>query len=174
MAIIDSFVKGFAHFTKGLRKASEFVLITMTLITAYHVIMRYIFKAPTFWVTEIDGYLLVFLSLIAMPEVLREKRMIRINLLLDKISPTAQSRAELFYLLVMLVFCFVTTYEGVKMVANAYRFKLFREGILHTPLFIPYSIIPVSMAIMTMHLLIEIREHIRKLFYPKKIKELFL
>lgn len=168
---MDSFIKGYANFTRGLRKACELALIIMTVTTMYHLILRYIFKAPTFWVIETNGYLLVFISLIGMAEVSRKKRMIGINLFLRKLSPTAQLRAELFYSLLMLVFCIVTTWKGVEMVAMAYQRGLFREGILHTPMFIPYSIVPVSMGLMVLQVLIEIKENAKKLVHLKNSKE---
>jgi|LDZT01.1.fsa_nt_gi TRAP-type C4-dicarboxylate transport system permease small subunit len=164
---IDSFIKGYAHFTQGLRKACEFGLIIMTLTITYHVIMRYIFKLPTFWAIEINGYLLVFISLIGLAEVSRAKRMIRIDLFLKKMSPMTQVRIKLFYLPIMLFFCIITSWKGFQMVACAYQRGLCREGILHTPLFIPYLIPPISLGIMALQVLIEIRENVKRVVHHK-------
>ena len=167
---MDSFVKGYAHFTRGLRKACELALIIMTVTTMYHLILRYFFNIPTYWAIEINGYLLVFISLIVMAEVVREKRMIEIDLFVRKLSSTAQLRLKLFFLLLIMLFCFATTWVGIEMAVRAYQRGLFREGILHTPLFIPYSIIPVSMGLMFLQALIEIRENAKKLVHLKNSK----
>lgn len=171
---IDSFIKGHTHFTQGLRKACEFALIIMTLTTMYHVIMRYIFKVPTFWAIELNGYLLVFISLVCLSEVSREKRMIRIDLFFRKMSPMTQLKTELFYLLLMLFFCIISSWKGFEMVARAYQKGLCREGILHTPLFIPYLIPPISLGLMALQILIKIRENMKKVVHHKNSEEVSL
>lgn len=57
------------------------ILIFMMLLVCYDVVMRYLFRNPTGWAMEVCEYLLVYITFLGSPWLLREKGHVNVDIL---------------------------------------------------------------------------------------------
>ncbi len=57
------------------------ILLFMMLLICYDVVMRYLFRNPTGWAMEVCEYLLVYLTFLGSPWLLREKGHVNVDIL---------------------------------------------------------------------------------------------
>lgn len=57
------------------------ILLFMMLLVCYDVVMRYLFRNPTGWAMEVCEYLLVYITFLGSPWLLREKGHVNVDIL---------------------------------------------------------------------------------------------
>jgi len=120
-----------------------FMFILM-IIVCYDVAARGLFNSPTIWVHEISLYLLQALILLGMAVNLRYKEHIQVTFLIANLKPAAKKMLNALYLLVILAFSAVVIKYGYDYFAIALETGRRSSTLLKIPLFIPYSILPLS------------------------------
>src|SRR5690625_471832 len=81
MRVLTLFKKVINGFNFGAFLTSMILLLFMAISIFYGVMMRYIFNVPIQWVVEINGYMLVAVTLLSMSYVLRIDGHIRVDIL---------------------------------------------------------------------------------------------
>ncbi|HEY8528078.1 MAG TPA: TRAP transporter small permease [Paenibacillaceae bacterium] len=120
-----------------------FMFILMIII-CYDVTARGLFNSPTIWANEISLYLLQAIILLGMAVNLRYKEHIQVTFLIANLKPTAKKFLNTFYLLVILAFSVVVIKYGYDYFAAALETGRRSSTLLEIPLYIPYSIMPLS------------------------------
>ena len=110
----DRLVETFGEWT-------SYLFIVVVAISAYEVIMRYVFAAPTLWVHELAVALAATCFVIGGPVVHQRRQHITISVIYDRLGPRAQRVARALASLLTLVFCVLLTYAAVRMVGPALR-----------------------------------------------------
>ena len=70
-------------------------LAVMTVIVGYEVVSRFVFNAPTTWVTEISTYIFVAIVFLGLAEAQRANAHIKVDLLVDRLSKQTRHFLEL-------------------------------------------------------------------------------
>jgi C4-dicarboxylate transporter, DctQ subunit len=73
----------------GVRLAMA-ALALIVLAYAWEVVARYFLGAPTRWSADLVGYLLLFVTFMALPKVTASGGHVAVTVLLERLSPTAQ------------------------------------------------------------------------------------
>ncbi len=87
-----------------------YLFFSIGLIIAYEVAARYLFNMPTIWVEEIARVLQLWGCYLSMGWILKNRKMIRITILIERLAPGAAKIAELFSITIIAVFSVITIY----------------------------------------------------------------
>lgn len=83
------------------------ILLFMMLLICYDVVMRYMFRNPTGWAMEVCEYLLVYLTFLGSPWLLREKGHVNVDILFFFCSKRTIHKFKLFSCFVISIATFV-------------------------------------------------------------------
>lgn len=126
---------------------SLLALLAMTAIIVFEVVSRYVFNSPTYWVTEISTYLLLGLAYGALAQAQREGSHIRVELLLDRVSPKVRQTMELVSGWLGLLILLFAAWQMIVFVRSEYVNDTRDWGLLSTPQWIPE--LPVAVGLVT-------------------------
>lgn len=119
------------------------------------VILRYLFNHSLEWIEEGARYLALFAALLVAGPVLRNRGHVSLDLLTSGLQGT---RAQIHRLAVGMVALAVSAYVfvwGLRLVLQTYNIGLL-SGSLQFPQWLPYSIVPLGMAVLALFSLFEI------------------
>jgi TRAP-type mannitol/chloroaromatic compound transport system permease small subunit len=114
-----------------------FTIPLMMLVTAYEVVMRYVFKAPTLWALETTQYLFLSSTALGGAYVLLHRHHVNVSILYDQLS--AKTKAVVDVVTAVFFFAFV-------LVLLRYTLDITIESVLnlqHSPSFWAPPIYPV-------------------------------
>ena len=131
-------------------------LAAMTAIVVYEVVSRFVFNAPTTWVTEIGTYLFVATVFLGMAPAQRAKAHIQVEILVDALSPSWRNRLELVTSWLALLFVVFTTWHAVRFTFLEYVHGARDWGLLGTPQWLPQIPISVGLAMFAVAILRDI------------------
>lgn len=95
-------------------EAASWLFVAIVTITAYEVVMRYVFNAPTIWVHELAIGLAATCFVIGGPVVHQRQQHITISVVYDRMGPAAQRWARALSSLLTLVFCAFLSYAATQ------------------------------------------------------------
>jgi len=147
--------------------ATEWALLAMALIVFYDVLLRYVFNRPTAWALEISEYILVFLAFAGASEVQRNRSHIKMDFFYLKFPLSVRRYLDTFFSLLMALFSYLLMWHSIKMTIIAYRYGSASNSLLETPLFIPYSIVPITMCLLMLQSIVDITGSIKKKENPQ-------
>ena len=142
---------------------SEVVMFLLAVIIFYNVIMRYIFRMPTSWSTEVSAYMLVAITFLSIPEIANQKGHIKFTLFVSHLPLRKHYLTEIITTLVGLFFCSILVWQGSRVTYMAYAQHMCSSSLLKMPLFVPYSLLPLGATSLFLVLLVRIVEDIQHL-----------
>lgn len=142
---------------------SEILMFLLAATVFYNVIMRYIFRMPISWSTELSAYAVVMITFLSAPEIENRKAHIKFTLFTDHLSPRKSSLTEIISTFVALFYCFVLLWQGGKVVYMAYTQHMSSPSLFKMPLSISYSFLPLGAAFLSLVLLVRVIDDIRHL-----------
>lgn len=116
----------------------------LPVIVAYDVIVRYLFNAPSIWVSEVAVYLVQIMVFLPMGLLVTENTHVRATLLTDRLSTAMQARLDRFSLLMIAVFAAFIVWLGGSYTAHAWKQGQLSPTLLAVPLWIPNALIPLG------------------------------
>jgi TRAP-type C4-dicarboxylate transport system permease small subunit len=131
----------------GIR-LSCFFLALMFALTNVEVIGRYVVGYSTLIAEEYVSYFLVWMTFLGYAATCRGGHFIRVQLVLDKVSPRFRDILQSLAAFVSCVLCVVLTYCVADTTLLSYRFKSISLQVSQTPLVIPQAIMPVAMGVL--------------------------
>jgi TRAP-type C4-dicarboxylate transport system permease small subunit len=146
----------FHWFTKGLQVIGQVVLAFMAVTISYDALMRYVFAAPTSWSLEVNTFLITYLAVMTAAEVQRENEHIRITMLSERASVRTGRLLTALIGVVGVAFCGIMTWRGGLLAWQAFQYEERVSSALGTPIFIPYSMLPIGFGALTIQFAIEI------------------
>ncbi|WP_132244498.1 TRAP transporter small permease [Marinisporobacter balticus] len=139
--------KGFNYLLNIDMLIASISLIILVLITFFGVIMRYFFNDPFVWLQEVQLWCFTWVVFFGGGAAFRSGSHVAIDVLVDRMPPTARKIVEIFgYLVSMFVLAYLLVH-GTNLVK-----QLFHTGrntnILHTPYPIIYGAFPTGCVLM--------------------------
>ena len=129
---------------RGIDKLSAFggfisaiALGVMTAIVCYEVVSRYVFNAPTTWVTEIGTYLFVATVFLGLAAAQRANAHIQVEILVDRLNKEQRNFVELVGLWLGVLFVIVTAWHTARFTFLEYVHDSRDWGLLGTPQWMP-------------------------------------
>ena len=120
--------------------AAAVVVLFSLALTAYSVLLRYVFDAPVTWSDELSGYLVVAMVMLGAAESLRRGDHINVDLLTSRVREGARRYFDLWAMLLVIAIGVAFIISAAKMVHYSYSFGIFSEGYLEMPMWIPQSV----------------------------------
>jgi TRAP-type C4-dicarboxylate transport system permease small subunit len=104
----------FGRAVEAIGRWTSYLFLVIVAVTAYEVVMRYLFNAPTIWVHELAVALAATCFVIAGPLVHQSRQHITISFVYERMAPGTQRVARVLTSLLTLVFCALLTYATVQ------------------------------------------------------------
>jgi tripartite ATP-independent transporter DctM subunit len=112
-------------------------LAVMTIVVCYEVISRYIFNAPTTWVTEVSTYLFVAVVFLGLAEAQRANAHIQVEILVDRLGREQRMFIELVGLWLGVLFATIAAWHCARFTFLEYLHDARDWGLLGTPQWLP-------------------------------------
>jgi TRAP-type C4-dicarboxylate transport system permease small subunit len=129
--------------------ATMLVLLSLAL-TAYSVVLRYVFGSPVTWTDELFGYLVIGMVMLGAAESLRRGDHIAVDLLTSRAAPGARRYFDLWAMLLVIAVAGALVVSATKMVDYSYNFGIFSEGYLEMPMWMPQSVFLLGAALLVL------------------------
>ena len=109
-------------------------LITVVMMSiALDVVMRYFFGNPQIWVLETTEISLLYVTFLASAWVLKKERHVKMDLLLNRLSPSAQALCNGITSIVGSIICFIITSYSILFTWDQFIRNVRRETLLNIP-----------------------------------------
>lgn len=145
----------FHWLTRGLQVIGQVVLAFMAVTICYDALMRYVFAAPTSWSLEVNTFLIIYLAVMTAAEVQREDGHIRITFIADKAPAWAGRLMAALIGVVGVGFCAILAWRGGLLTWQAFEYGERVSSGFGTPVFIPYSMLPIGFGALAIQFAIE-------------------
>lgn len=136
----SSFERAMAILTRLFAAAAAIIVLFSLAVTAYSVLLRYVFDAPVTWSDELSGYLVVAMVMLGAAESLRRGDHISVDLLTSRVREGVRRYFDLWAMLLVIAVGAAFIISAAKMVHYSYSFGIFSEGYLEMPMWIPQSV----------------------------------
>ncbi len=120
---------------------SAVFLLGLTFIVGADITLRYLFLRPLGWVKEISEYILVVLGFLVAAWILKDDGHVKMDLVLTKVSPRAQTMMNIITSGISTIVVFVITWFSVRVIVQFYQTKLVTPSVLEPPKWI--LIVPI-------------------------------
>ncbi|MBI4634652.1 MAG: TRAP transporter small permease [Deltaproteobacteria bacterium] len=108
------------------------------------VFLRYFFKSPSIWITEISTYLFLYIIFLATPYALQKGQHIRVTFLRHRLNPAATRALDLLCSILAMTFCSVLLWQASSMTWTAFTEKWASPTVLSAPLAYVYVVMVVG------------------------------
>jgi len=129
------------------------ILVFTMLSVGAEVVARYFLGSPIRWVVEITEYLLLFMTFLATAWVLKGEGHVKMDLVLTRLKPEAQSVVNIITSTICVIMCLVLTWYGVKVVWDHVQIGYHLSTRLAPPSSLIISIIPIGSFLLSIQFL---------------------
>ena len=121
----------------------------------YEVVARYVFLSPTIWAEEMSRFVQIWGTYLAAGYVLRNRDLIKIELLTARLGKGTQRFLEAVSLVFIAGFCLVAIIYGVQIVAESIEMGRATSTMLAVPRWMTESAIPIGFTILLLQCIAE-------------------
>ena len=143
------------------------LLIFALLAVCLDVIMRYFFNSPISWVLQVSEYILLYVPFLAAAYVLKQDGHIRVDILLNRLSPKTQTAFNLGASILGVLIISVVTYYGAKVTWEQYRDGIVTIEHVKMPQFMITLAIPLGSALFSIQFVRRAVGYYRRLKSPE-------
>jgi TRAP-type C4-dicarboxylate transport system permease small subunit len=150
---------------RGINKLSwlgetlaEIGTCVLAVVVIWGVVLTYVFKSSDIFSVEMSEYLLVFICFVSIPYILREGRHVRVDALVQLLSPKSRWRVELIASILAMGFCVLVVWKAAGVTLLNYQRGFRSASLVSLPLWIPYLIITLGFLILSLQYIVVIRE----------------
>jgi len=133
------------------------MMAVMVLLVFMNVVSRYIFNHSIIWAEEVSQYLMVWVAFLGAGLALRQGRHVAVEMLQDRLPPTARRMTRHLVALLLIVFMGILTVLGFQFAHFAWDQE---TPVLNIPLGIPYLAVPIGALLLVIHLFFLYRAYI--------------
>ncbi|MBI4330142.1 MAG: TRAP transporter small permease [Chloroflexi bacterium] len=161
MKLLDKAVSVYDRVIDFMAGVAWFLVMAMMLLICYEVFARYVFGRAQAWAMEIAEYMLYFLALLGAPWLLKHRGHVRVDIVVERISPGARTLLNIITSTAGMLVCLVFAWY-----AGETAWDNFRRGIRMAQT-IPYpkgpllALIPLASFLLAIEFLRQTRGHIR-------------
>jgi C4-dicarboxylate transporter DctM subunit len=98
-----------------------FFLLAIAFLTTYEVIVRYAFNSPTNWTLDLSIYLLIWFAYACLASLQKNRRHVRVDLLITHFSPRTREIWEITTTFIFLFFILWMIYYVTEYAVSSYR-----------------------------------------------------
>ncbi len=138
-------------------------LICVTCIIVLEVCLRYLFNSPTVWVGEMSVYLCMGLGFLSLAFGLKNNSHFSITMLTDRLTSKNRIRLKIITDILGALYSSTFIYKGVELAWFAYDIEDVSSGMLATPLWIPWSLLPIGGALLTLQFINKLAQDVSDL-----------
>lgn len=131
-------------------------LFISTIMVFMNVVLRYVFHSSPHWVDEAARYMFLWLIWVGADFALKERKHLRIDMLVDIFSEKTKYVIELLVLTLWLAFCIFLGYQGVKLVGIVVEQRQLSTS-MQINMGWAYASVPCGAIFMSVRLLLEIK-----------------
>ncbi len=136
-------------------KLSAALFFVIGGMITYEVIVRYVFLSPTIWAEEIARFVQIWGTYLAAGYVLHNRKLIKIELLTERLGATAQQILKGFALIFVGIFCVVAIYYGTAIVVESVEVGRATSTMLSVPRWMTESAIPIGFGVLLLQCMAE-------------------
>ena len=128
-------------------------IIFIMVSVNYEVVMRYFLNSPTAWVVNFTEYSMLYLVFLSVPLVLARERHVKLDFLLNSLSPKVQRTLNTVTSLVGAISCAVLFWYSLQITSRALELNSVIVAAILTPKWIILAIMPVGSFFLTVQFL---------------------
>ena len=121
-----------------------FILLFITISIFIDVFLRYVFRSPSIWITEVSTYLFLYTIFLATAYTLQEGIHIKVTFLIYKLSDKTKRFFNLLTSIFAMAFCFVLLWQTSLMTWSAFKEKWTSPTMLSAPMAYIYIVMVVG------------------------------
>ena len=144
--------------TNAVGVIAAWAFFAVGVMIGVEVVARYIFNAPTTWAEEMSRFLQIWATYLAAAYVLKNRDMIRVGLIDERVGTAARRALDLFALAVIAVFAAVAIVFGIEIVADSVHFGRRTSTMMAVPLWMTESAIPIGGGLLLVQTAVEARK----------------
>lgn len=150
----------FSHAMNRLTLAASDIaglaLLVMTLMVTMDVVLRYGFNAPTKWVNEFSGYLMVVLIFLGLSYALKENAHIRVDFLVVRLPRRIQDWMKVIASTLLLVYTMILFYLNWHFFVESFAFQTTSRTSMDVIVWPAQLFMPLGLAILGLLLICNI------------------
>jgi C4-dicarboxylate transporter DctM subunit len=168
-AIVTKGLKGLAWLEDNI---SAVFLGSSILLLFYEVLARYFFNTAVYVSTEWTPVLVTWSMLMGNSILIRERGHINISLFEDSLKkPENKSWLKLYISAINLIFCLIFLNSSIRFVSGAKASMVLSESLLHTPMWIIFSMMVIAGVLMLINSFVKVCEDAKEVgTNPKSFK----
>jgi TRAP-type C4-dicarboxylate transport system permease small subunit len=148
--------------SKALAIFSGALLVGLVLLICINVFMRYGLNSPVIWADQVTGYFLVYMTFLASPWVLAQRKHISVDILREILGMRGRAVLSGLVGLAGCLYCLMFTYLSVaEIVRIVHRGSEFRD-IITVPQWAVYWTLPVGFLMLAVQFALNGLEDIRE------------
>ena len=129
---------------RGMFAVGGLLVLFMALAVSWSVLARRFLGIPVAWATEVSAYLLLYMTFLTAPWLVREHAHVRVDILVNQVSAPTRRRLELFAAVVSVVAAGLLVWYGGLVSYEAARAQAVVTNILGTPKALLLAVIPLG------------------------------
>ena len=137
-------------------KISAWALFVIGFCICYEVFARYLFNAPTIWVSEVTMQLQIWAVFLTAGYVLKHREMIRIEIILKDHTSVWRKLAETFSIFMIFVFATPAIYYGFEIWMRAVKSGHTTDSFLAIPKWVTEGAVWIGFTILAIQALAEL------------------
>lgn len=123
---------------------ASILIIVMMLIVVYEIFIRRFLNSPTIWTAEVTRYILLWITFLSAAWLLREEGHVKMDILLDRLNPRAQSILNIITSSICTIICLIITWYAGKVTWDQLQSGFLMPGLWSPPKWPIMAIIPVG------------------------------
>ncbi len=140
--------------------ASGIILIATLVLISLSVVLRQL-SHPIIWSGEIVEYLMLWLLFLGTAWVLKNRRHVRVELIVDRMPRKNQAIVALVTSIIAAVACLTVAFFSAKIVVHHFQIGYLISRVLMPPSWIVMIIIPIGLIPLTVEFLRQANHHLR-------------
>lgn len=129
------------------RAIAAVTILGAFLLTFMEVIARFVFSYSFYWAKEYIIFMVIWSTLLGSSQVLKKSEHIRLSVFVDLLPQKGKHYFEMLNILLGLVFSVALFFSGCNLVSDAFVKGVTTTSLAKTPLWMPYSIMPIAGAL---------------------------
>ncbi|OGR22772.1 MAG: hypothetical protein A2277_06695 [Desulfobacterales bacterium RIFOXYA12_FULL_46_15] len=141
---------------------SAILLWIVAIVVTYEVAARYLFNAPTTWVQETSVYLCMGVGLLGAAYALKNDSHFGITIFVDKLSAKNRRKMQIASNVAGFAYSLTFVYQGFLQTKLSYDLEDVSNGLMATPLWIPWMLMPIGGVLLALQFISKIAEEISR------------
>ena len=153
---MDTFIRGVTLMSRACGVVAAALIAAGVIIVCQMVIIRYVLGMNTIWQTDFVTYALIGATFIGAPYLLLTRGHVNVDVLPLYLNQKGRYRLALASMLMALAFCLVMTVLTAQFWYEAWDNNWRSDSMWRARLWIPYSVMPIGLGILSLQYIVEI------------------